>query len=99
MFLWVIGGMCVSVVGEGDNRHVGPREWRQVISKGERASRNYIPIQMSTQPHAAQVWALISSASGMERGEVFYRPTDWLGSHDPMTHIRYTRGSSTGLAD
>jgi hypothetical protein len=57
MFLWVIGGMRVSVVGEGDNRHVGPREWRRVISKGERASRNYIPIQMSTQPHAAQVWA------------------------------------------
>jgi hypothetical protein len=21
----------------------------------------------------------------MERGEVFYRPTDWLGSRDPMT--------------
>jgi hypothetical protein len=21
----------------------------------------------------------------MERDEVFYRPTDWLGSHDPMT--------------
>jgi hypothetical protein len=42
---------------------------------------------------------LISSASGTERGEVFYGPTDWLGSRDPMTHIRYTRGSSTELAD
>jgi hypothetical protein len=42
---------------------------------------------------------MISSASGMARGEVFDGPTDWLGSRDPMTHIRYTRGSSTGLAD
>jgi hypothetical protein len=33
--------------------------------------------------------SLISSASGMERGEVFYGPTDWLGSHDPMTHYNY----------
>jgi hypothetical protein len=46
-----------------------------------------------------QPYVLISSASGTERGEVFYGPTDWLGSHDPMTHIRYTHGSSTGLAD
>jgi hypothetical protein len=30
---------------------------------------------------------MISSASGTERGEVFYRPTDWLGSRDPMTHL------------
>ena len=28
---------------------------------------------------------VISSASGTERGEVFYGPTDWLGSRDPMT--------------
>jgi hypothetical protein len=42
---------------------------------------------------------VISSASGTERGEVFYGPTDWLGSHDPMTHIRYTRGSPFGLDD
>jgi hypothetical protein len=42
---------------------------------------------------------MISSASGMERGEVFYGPTDWLGSRDPMTPVRYTRGSSTGLDD
>jgi hypothetical protein len=48
------------------------------------------------------VWltdTLISSASGTERGEVFYGPTDWLGSHDPMTHIRYTHGSLFGLDD
>jgi hypothetical protein len=32
---------------------------------------------------------VISSASGMERGEVFYGPTDWLGSRDPMTHYDY----------
>jgi hypothetical protein len=32
---------------------------------------------------------VISSASGMERGEVFYGPTDWLGSCDPMTHYDY----------
>jgi hypothetical protein len=30
--------------------------------------------------------SLISSASGMERGEVFCGLTDWLGSCDPMTH-------------
>jgi hypothetical protein len=36
---------------------------------------------------------VISSASGMERGEVFYGPTDWLGSHDPLTPVRYTHGS------
>jgi hypothetical protein len=30
---------------------------------------------------------VISSASGMERGKVFYRPTDWLGLRDPMTHL------------
>ena len=29
--------------------------------------------------------SVISSASGTERGEVFYGPTDWLGSRDPMT--------------
>jgi hypothetical protein len=28
---------------------------------------------------------VISSASGMERGEVFDGPADWLGSRDPMT--------------
>jgi hypothetical protein len=48
---------------------------------------------------ATQPAILISSASGTERGEVFYGPTDWLGSRDPMTRIRYTCGSSTELAD
>jgi hypothetical protein len=38
---------------------------------------------------------LISSASGMERGEVFYGPTDWLGSYDPMTCYHYTPDSSS----
>jgi hypothetical protein len=42
---------------------------------------------------------VISSASGMARGEVFDGPTDWLGSRDPMTPIRYTHGSPTGLDD
>jgi hypothetical protein len=42
---------------------------------------------------------VISSTSGMERGEVFYGPTDWLGSRDPMTHVRYTCGSLFGLDD
>jgi hypothetical protein len=42
---------------------------------------------------------VISSASGTERGEVFYGPTDWLGSRDPMTHIRHTHDSSFGLVD
>ncbi|KAF8487071.1 hypothetical protein DFH94DRAFT_621680 [Russula ochroleuca] len=46
-------------------------------------------------------WALlvISSISRTERGEVFYGLTDWLGSRDPMTPVRYTHGSPTGLAD
>jgi hypothetical protein len=42
---------------------------------------------------------VISSISSTERGEVFYGPMDWLGSHDPMTPVRYTHGSSTGLDD
>jgi hypothetical protein len=42
---------------------------------------------------------LISSASGMERGKVFYRPMDWLGSCDPMTHYNYDPDSSSGLDD
>jgi hypothetical protein len=42
---------------------------------------------------------VISSISSTERGEVFYGPTDWLGSRDPMTPVRYTHGSLTGLAD
>jgi hypothetical protein len=42
---------------------------------------------------------VISSISSTERGEVFYGPTDWLGSRDPMTPVRYTRGSPTGLDD
>jgi hypothetical protein len=48
---------------------------------------------------ASSLPCVISSASGMERGEVFYGPTDWLGSRDPMTHVRYTRGSLFGLDD
>jgi hypothetical protein len=42
---------------------------------------------------------LSGSASGMERGEVFYGPTDWLGSHDSMTHYDYAPDSSSGLDD
>ena len=32
-------------------------------------------------------------------GEVFYGLTDWLGSCDPLTPVRCTHGSPTGLAD
>jgi hypothetical protein len=50
--------------------------------------------------HALDTHArVISSISSTERGEVFYGPTDWLGSRDPMTPVRYTRGSPTGLDD
>jgi hypothetical protein len=42
---------------------------------------------------------LISSASGMERGEVFYGPTDWLRSCNLMTHYNYDPDSSSGLDD
>ena len=38
---------------------------------------------------------VISSASGTEGGEVFYGPTDWLGSRDPMTHYHYAPDSSS----
>jgi hypothetical protein len=54
-------------------------------------------VQEGTFPHAGR--QLISSASGMERGEVFYGLTDWLGSRDPMTHYDYTPDSSSGLDD
>jgi hypothetical protein len=57
-------------------------------------------LELSEDPEAFEaVGAVIRSISSTERGEVFYRPTDWLGSCDPLTHIQYTRGSSTGLAD
>jgi hypothetical protein len=56
-------------------------------------------IQLSAWKRSFEGRVVISSASGMERGEVFYGPTDWLGSRDPMTPIQYTRGSPTGLAD
>ena len=42
---------------------------------------------------------LISSASGMERGEVFYGPTDWLGSRDPMTPYDTRMAHQLGLDD
>jgi hypothetical protein len=42
---------------------------------------------------------VISSASGMERGEVFHGPMDWLGSRDPMTHYDYAPDSLLGLDD
>jgi hypothetical protein len=42
---------------------------------------------------------VISSASGTEGGEVFYRLTDWLGSRDPMTHYDYAPDSLFGLDD
>jgi hypothetical protein len=48
---------------------------------------------------AQQLAQMISSISSMERGEVFYGPTDWLGSRDPLTPVRYTHGSSFGLDD
>jgi hypothetical protein len=55
--------------------------------------------QISAWKRSFEGRVVISSASGMERGEVFYGLTDWLGSHDPMTHVRYTRGSLLGLDD
>jgi hypothetical protein len=53
----------------------------------------------ATGDSIAKPRSLISSASGLERGEVFYGPTDWLGSRDPLTPVRYTRGSLFGLVD
>jgi hypothetical protein len=42
---------------------------------------------------------VISSASGMERGEVFDGPTDWLGSCDPMTPYDIRMAHRFGLDD
>jgi hypothetical protein len=42
---------------------------------------------------------VISSASGMERSEVFYRLTDWLGSRDPMTPYNTHVAHRLGLDD
>ena len=69
-----------------------------------------LPLLMITSPaimkdptsawkHFFEGRVVISSASGTERGEAFYGPTDWLGSQDPMTHIQYTHGSLFGLDD
>jgi hypothetical protein len=46
--------------------------------------------QISAWKHYFEGRVVISSASGKERGEVFYRPTDWLGSCDPMRLIMIT---------
>jgi hypothetical protein len=42
---------------------------------------------------------VISSASGMEEGEVFYGPTDWLRSCDPLTPYNTRVAHQFGLAD
>jgi hypothetical protein len=42
---------------------------------------------------------LISSASGTEGGEVFYRLMDWLGSRDPLTPYNTHVAHRFGLAD
>ena len=42
---------------------------------------------------------MISSASGTEGGEVFYGPTDWLGSRDPMTPYDTRVAHRLGLDD
>jgi hypothetical protein len=43
--------------------------------------------------------ALISSASGTEGGEVFYRLTDWLGSRDPLIPYNTRMAHRLGLDD
>jgi hypothetical protein len=55
--------------------------------------------QISAWKHYFEGRVVISSTSGMERGEVFYGPTDWLGSRDPMTPGDYAPDSSSGLDD
>jgi hypothetical protein len=50
--------------------------------------------QISAWKRSFEGRVVISSASGTERGEVFYGPTDWLGSCDPMTHYDYAPDSS-----
>jgi hypothetical protein len=53
--------------------------------------------QISTWKRYFEGRVVISSAFGMGRGEVFYGPTDWLGSCDPMTHHDYAPDSYSGL--
>jgi hypothetical protein len=55
--------------------------------------------QISTWKHSFEGRVVISSASGTEGGKVFYGPTDWLGSRDPMTHYDYASDLSPGLDD
>jgi hypothetical protein len=50
---------------------------------------DYTPVttrgQISAWKHSFEGRVVISSISGTERGEVFYGPTDWLRSRDPLT--------------
>jgi hypothetical protein len=52
--------------------------------------------QISAWKRSFEGRVVISSASGTEGGEVFYRLTDWLGSHDPTipydTHMAHRFG-------
>jgi hypothetical protein len=85
-----------------------------VLDEFEGAGPSYTPVllhptmimSLATTRDQTSMWkhyfegrVVISSASGMERGEVFYRPMDWLGSHDPMTHYDYASDSLSGLDD
>jgi hypothetical protein len=54
---------------------------------------------LDASPCAVSMHTVISSAFGMERGKVFYGPTDWLRSRDLMTHYDYAPDSSLGLDD
>jgi hypothetical protein len=53
--------------------------------------------QISAWKHYFEGRVVISSASGTEGGKVFYGLTDWMGSHDPMTHYDYAPDSYSGL--
>jgi hypothetical protein len=69
--------------------------WGGIVVLYKRPSLRLLGLYL--HPYIHDWGLLISSAFGMERGEVFYGPTDWLGSRDPMTHDDYAPDSYSGL--
>jgi hypothetical protein len=85
----------------GDQVHGHDLEWECIGWCGDAVEGYFCPFceVLALLAFGASSYVLISSASGTARGEVFDGPTNWLGSRDPMTPVRYTRGSPTGLDD
>jgi hypothetical protein len=86
-------GLCSSIT---ESRHI------TAVKQPWRCSNRNEPLGqmlLTNQRLDKLAASLISSASGMERGEVFDRPTDWLGSRDPMTPYDTRVAHRLGLDD